>query len=849
MAAAAVTVLHSDRAALNIKTENENLMVLPPPELHIRMGTLEKQRVGATVNWEPRTAVLTAQKLYFSKKDTDIILDEIPLQEISEILQNAEQGQKLKEPPSMVIQTVSGGYNSGRTYVYRAEQAEDHESWYADLCLYRDKAIQYQERLAKKMLNSGSSFNQFRQRVLEIYESGPSQAFFASLIFASFAIDLSQAELLPPDGTYRANQFDTADTVFTVLFTLELCINLFARSKHWFKAFFADGWNILDVVIVCVSLMTQFSSGIPSMKPLRLIRVFRIAKIFRRLTSLNKIITALASALVPVGNSFLILFLVTCIWAALATHLFSWASAVTRTIFEDGMLKTSTDYGIAIFFVSYVLIAGVFLINVVVAVLLDEFISSIQKRKQAMQREHEELEENRKDAKRAKGVLDPLTSHLANFVNDVDLSLKIKQTYERLDQDGSGGLNLTEFQNGVKKLPTANPMHILEDDFDLLTDGGRLCNEEGEFSSTQFQTMMREELRRFSQRMAANAMSETRSQELKSILLMLKVMDLKSEQMERDDRNPKSLSEQDSKALASTVFDVCDKQRRGKLSMQEASRGFSYLKVPSDRHEEIFNGLGGEEEGGMTREQFLRATVFAQQQQEQQQEDRLHLMQQQLTRMQKDLAAVKEMMVTLCQGRDGGARWAEEEQDVNVRLLSPPVLSNGNGHLPLPEKKKKKKKTASTNGEEAFQLEEGPSSARADEVLTYLSLNSDHKKERVKIVDKTGSRRSSSSILVDCDVGLVDKKDARRSVRDSESPRSSTPRSVSSVVTPRKKERNLSLSLLEYNTVLNGARGASKNDKFIDQPRSARRSSEQPQTVGRSWEDEEDLFEITRRAR
>eukprot|EP00960_Hanusia_phi_P048655 759075-Hanusia_phi.AAC.3 len=707
MAASSVAVMHVDRSSLAVVTvHNEDIMVLPHPDLHIRMGTLEKQRVGATVEWEPRTAVLTAQKLYFAKKDTDIILDEIPLQEITEMLQNTEQGQKLKEPPSIVIQTVSGGYNSGRTYVYRAETAEEHELWFADLCSYREKATLLQEKMEKKMLNSGNSFNQFRQRVLEVYESSGSQTFFATLIFASFAIDLSQAELLPPDGSYRAQQFDNADTVFTALFTIELAINLFARSKHCFRPFYQDGWNILDVIIVCVTLMTQLSSGVPSLKPLRLIRVFRIAKIFRRLTSLNKIVNALASALVPVGNSFLILFLVTCIWAALATHLFrsrsevffgkfsaslftvrisylsssvffdlvffsdivspdvpsgdrrqvisasfssspccSWASAVTRTIFEDGLLKTSTDYGIAIFFVSYVLIAGVFLINVVVAVLLDEFISSIQRRKQAMLREHEELEEKRKDAKRAKGVLDPLTSHLANFVNDTDLSLKIKQTYERLDQDGSGGLNFTEFQNGVKKLPTANPMHILKDDFDLLTDGGRLCNDEGEFSSVQFQRMMREELRRFSQRMVSNAMSETQSQELKSILLMLKVMDLKSEQQERDSRaSLRSESEYETKSFASAVFDVCDKQGRGMLSKQEASHGFSYLKIPRDRHEEIFEGLR-EEEGGLSREEFLRAVVFAESK-----EDQLQSLQQQVSRIQQDLSDVKEMMAKMCHG-------------------------------------------------------------------------------------------------------------------------------------------------------------------------------------------------------
>lgn len=54
----------------------------------------------------------------------------------------------------------------------------------------------------------------------------------------------------------------------------------------------------------------------------------------------------------------------------------SWASAIARTTManDDGSPKTKPD--IALFFVSYIIIGNIVLLNVVVAVLLDEFIAS-----------------------------------------------------------------------------------------------------------------------------------------------------------------------------------------------------------------------------------------------------------------------------------------------------------------------------------------------------------------------------------------------------------------------------------------------------------------------------------------
>ena len=58
----------------------------------------------------------------------------------------------------------------------------------------------------------------------------------------------------------------------------------------------------------------------------------------------------------------------------------AWSSNVTRGIVDEVCLATGRDNmkpWIVLFFVSYVLVVGLVLINIVIAVLLDEFITTV----------------------------------------------------------------------------------------------------------------------------------------------------------------------------------------------------------------------------------------------------------------------------------------------------------------------------------------------------------------------------------------------------------------------------------------------------------------------------------------
>ncbi len=122
---------------------------------------------------------------------------------------------------------------------------------------------------------------------------------------------LLQSELLPVEGTNEAMVFERIDDFFTWVFFFELLFNLFA---NWFSPFFGDGWACFDLLVVTVSMIAYFSPGGSSgpLKSLRLMRAFRVMRLFGRLQSLRQIISSLTASIIPVMNAFLIMLLVYC---------------------------------------------------------------------------------------------------------------------------------------------------------------------------------------------------------------------------------------------------------------------------------------------------------------------------------------------------------------------------------------------------------------------------------------------------------------------------------------------------------------------------------------------------------
>ena len=361
----------------------------------------------------------------------------------------------------------------------------------------------------------------------------------------SFLCEMAETQLLPEPGTKLEQVFLDIDLATTALFTIELVLNIFAHSENRCHNFVNQYNNWFDIFIVAISLFNAIfaaaGNSIPGAKVFRLLRLGRVLRVFTAFEGLQKLVSAISAALIPVCNAFLMLFIIIAVYAVLGTNFFRKRNpdyfgqfsvslytmfqilaegiAISREVFQEG--KTETD--VAFFFVSYILIVAIGLLNVVVAVLLDAFQSHVR----SLDENKEEARLLAEEKRKVKGCLDPLTKSLCTFEDEVDLTSRIDDIYSKLDEDESGGLAFEEFREGVKWL--SKNIHLTRDDFDVVTENGKHLGPTGEFNREKFQKMMKGELWRYSRRELANVLSVSGDEEFNSTILMLKIMESSTE--------------------------------------------------------------------------------------------------------------------------------------------------------------------------------------------------------------------------------------------------------------------------------------------------------------------------------
>lgn len=254
--------------------------------------------------------------------------------------------------------------------------------------------------------------------VRQLYEQKPVQLLVAGLIGANFLVSAIQNQILPDEGSPPDQVFGGFEFFFNVAFSIELLVNMYGS---FFFPFWSTGWNWFDFIIVGISLMSMSGSdGIPGISVLRLFRAFRVFRLFKRVKALRIIIEAVLKSLPGVANAFVVLGLIMSIWSIMAVEFFrdempdhfgnfflailtffqimtldGWCSNITR------VLVLSQGPMVAGFFLSYVFINAIMMANVVVAILLEKFITAMNEEDERDKAENgppeEELAELRKD--------------------------------------------------------------------------------------------------------------------------------------------------------------------------------------------------------------------------------------------------------------------------------------------------------------------------------------------------------------------------------------------------------------------------------------------------------------------
>jgi len=236
-----------------------------------------------------------------------------------------------------------------------------------------------------------------QKAIKDFYLHRSIQILVAFIIFMNFVTAAIQAEILPEKNSRAEKAFRALEWFYVYAFLIELILNMYG---HYFWAFWKSGWNWFDFIIVLVSLMAIYFPRLPAISVLRLFRAFRIVRLFKRVREMRKIIEGIMKSLPSLSYAFVALGLITGIWAIIGVDSFkdmthngkegyyfgnffraclslgqittfdSWSSGIARDIiYEKG---TSA----AIYFISFIFIAGIIMMNVLVALLLDNYLSA-----------------------------------------------------------------------------------------------------------------------------------------------------------------------------------------------------------------------------------------------------------------------------------------------------------------------------------------------------------------------------------------------------------------------------------------------------------------------------------------
>ncbi|KAF7245758.1 Sodium channel protein type 5 subunit alpha [Varanus komodoensis] len=219
----------------------------------------------------------------------------------------------------------------------------------------------------------------------------------------------------------KTNILKNINMLFIVIFTSECVLKLVALRYY----FFTNGWNIFDLVVVIMSIVGNVLSGIlvsfsPTLfRVIRLVRIGRILRLIRSARGIRTLLFALMMSLPALFNIGLLLFLVMFIYAIFGMANFAYVAReggiddmfnfqtfgnsmlclfqITTSAGWDGLLHpmlnsgppfcdpslkvpstfSKGDCGNAavgiIFFVTYIIICFLIVVNMYIAVILENF--------------------------------------------------------------------------------------------------------------------------------------------------------------------------------------------------------------------------------------------------------------------------------------------------------------------------------------------------------------------------------------------------------------------------------------------------------------------------------------------
>jgi voltage-gated sodium channel len=226
------------------------------------------------------------------------------------------------------------------------------------------------------------------------------ELFVVSVIIASaLLIGVKTYELSPAS----LSLLTWLDTLITIIFLAEISIRFIAEPNK--RAFFKNGWNLFDTLVVLISLIPISNSDLVLVA--RLVRVFRVLRMISIVPELRMLLASLLKALPQLGYVILLMFIIFYIYAAIGATLFEsinpilWGDIAISMLtlfrvmtFEDWtdvMYETMAVYPLSwVYYLSFIFFTAFAFLNMVIGIVVNVMNAENEKLLQAQKEEQHE---------------------------------------------------------------------------------------------------------------------------------------------------------------------------------------------------------------------------------------------------------------------------------------------------------------------------------------------------------------------------------------------------------------------------------------------------------------------------
>ena len=248
-------------------------------------------------------------------------------------------------------------------------------------------------------------------------------AIIAMILVTAIGLGIETSETL---GARFGAAILLAYDIALAAFVVEAAIKLTVVAPR-FGRYFSDGWNLFDFVVLVLAFLPETGDFALIARLARLLRVLRVGT---ALPQLRLIVATLIRSLPGLGNVMLLLSVLYYVYAVAGVHLFAdhdpthWRSLGIGllTLFRVMTLEDWTDVMYVamelhpmawLFYVSFVLLAAVVMINLVIAVVINNLHDA--KLEVSLAGGEEALRTIRDEAASARDALERIEAMVANL--------------------------------------------------------------------------------------------------------------------------------------------------------------------------------------------------------------------------------------------------------------------------------------------------------------------------------------------------------------------------------------------------------------------------------------------------